>query len=172
MLVKIKVVMLTQCGMSLQLARSCSSPEVSRLGFTRWVPGSCLPHPRMAGVDWSTVAWVKVGSQSQWRLWALVGPNFHSLWDPTFTQTVNNEGPNLHINSHWPISTGYSWVWQTTSWDPTGEAKSANPGCFIFGFNILSYWYACFPSLFFLLFFSFICLFRLFFSCFLSFIRP
>ncbi len=31
-------------------------PEVSRLGFTRWVPGSCLPHPRMACVDWSTLA--------------------------------------------------------------------------------------------------------------------
>ncbi len=26
------------------------SPGVSRLGFTRWVPGSCLPHPRMAWV--------------------------------------------------------------------------------------------------------------------------
>ncbi len=81
-----------------------SSQEVSRLGFTHWVPGNCeitailhisiialmcqwhlngnigklmplckyaisrcygtcLPHPRMAGVDLSTLAWVKVGSQ-------------------------------------------------------------------------------------------------------------
>ncbi len=23
-------------------------------------------------------------------LWTLLGPNFHSLWDPTFTQTVKN----------------------------------------------------------------------------------
>ncbi len=48
--------------------------EVSRLGFTRWVPGSCLPHPLMAGVDWPTLAWVKVGSQSQWRLGSLFTP--------------------------------------------------------------------------------------------------
>ncbi len=77
------------------------------MSVTRWVPGSCSPHPRMTRVDWSTLAWVKFGSQSQWRL-----------------------GPVLAgLNNCWPISTVYSWVWQTTSWDPTGEAKSANPGC-------------------------------------------
>ncbi len=41
-------------------------------------------------------------------------------------------GPNLHPGKRWPISCHHLWVWSTTSWDPTGAAKSANPGWFLF----------------------------------------
>ena len=39
-----------------------SSPLVSWLGCTRWVPESCWPHPQMVTADWSTLAWVQLGS--------------------------------------------------------------------------------------------------------------
>ncbi len=38
------------------------SPRVSRLGFTRWVPGSCWSLPQMASADWTIPAFVKAGS--------------------------------------------------------------------------------------------------------------
>ncbi len=37
-------------------------PLVRWLGCTRWVPGSCWSHPQMAAADWTTLAWVQVGS--------------------------------------------------------------------------------------------------------------
>ncbi len=45
-----------------------NTPLVSWLGCTRWVPGSCWPHPQMVAADWTTPACVQVGSQSQCRL--------------------------------------------------------------------------------------------------------
>ncbi len=58
----------------------------------------------------------------------LLESNLHCLGNPTCTQTLRNRGPNLHPGKCWPISCHHLWVWSTTSWDPTGAAKSANQG--------------------------------------------
>ncbi len=61
----------------------------------------------------------------------LLGPNLHCLGDPTCTLTVRNRGPNLHPGKCWPMSWHHLWVWSTTTWDPTGAAKAANPRCIV-----------------------------------------
>ncbi len=42
--------------------------------ITHWVPGSCLPHPWIACADWSTLAYVKVGS--------LIPYSLREVWVP------------------------------------------------------------------------------------------
>ena len=98
-----------------------SSPLVSWLGRTRWVPGSCLPHPQMVTADWSTLAWVHVGSPP--------GRVLNPKYCQQGTQPALTWGPNLHTGKCCPVSFHHLWVWSTISWDPMGAAKSANQGC-------------------------------------------
>ena len=89
------------------------SPLVSWLGCTRWVLGSCWPHPQMVTADWSTLAWVQVGSPIPYSLGAgwvpkavQVGSQQDLQWNNIFLQFY----PNVCIFGIW-------------LWDPTGGLK-------------------------------------------------
>ncbi len=109
-------------------------PLININSCTRWVPGSCRPHPQVSIVDWVRLtkpACVQVGS-----------PSLYSL-APSLCQ---NTAHSLHPAIVWRGELFHNYI---TSWDPTGAGISVIHGSYdiLFIFDDISRNFRCWGAL-------------------------